>query len=172
MRIDSCTASPRDVRAGEFVDWSATASGGSGGYSFSWSGDAPLEGAVANPLSIKYQTTGTKSGSVIATSGNETASRSCGTVNVTQGIISFSANPTQINPCQSSLLTWNTVGFSSCVITADQAGQSLGPVSASGTQSVQPAQNTRYTLTCVGASQSQSVTVVVSSQPIIRETLP
>lgn len=172
LRVDSCTASPRDVRAGELVDWSATVSGGAGGYSFSWSGAVPLEGTTANPVSVAYQTQGTKSGSIIVTSGNETASRSCGTVNVTPGILAFTANPRQINPGQSSTLSWNTTGFSSCAITADQPGQGLGPVNTNGTRLVQPPTDTRYTLTCSGASQSQSVTIIVSSQPVIDEIVP
>ena len=172
LSMQSCGASASEMRAGQLVDWATTATGGTGVYGYSWSGDAPLEGASANPVSVAYQITGTKSGSVIVTSGNETASRSCGTVNITPGIIAFTADPTQINPGQSSTLSWNTTGFSSCAITADQSDQSIGPVATIGTRAVSPSQNTRYTLTCSGASQSQSVTITVSSQPIIQEILP
>ena len=172
LHINSCKASVPEARAGELVDWSAQVSGGNSANSFSWSGDAPLEGTTANPVSVAYQTIGTKSGSVIVTSGNETASRSCGTVNITPGILEFRANPTRINPGQSSVLSWNTTGFASCAITADQSGQSIGSVDTSGTKSVQPPTDTRYTLTCSGASQSQSVTIIVSSVPIIHEVVP
>jgi hypothetical protein len=172
LRVDSCRSSVSSARAGELVDWTGQVSGGTGAYSFSWSGDIPLEGVAANPASVAYRTTGTKSGSLIVTSGDETASRACGTVNITPGILSFTASPNHINPGQSSLLSWDTTGFSSCMITADQPGQSIGPVDTSGSRTVQPSRDTRYTLSCVGASQSQSVTIIVSSVPKVEEVVP
>jgi CARDB len=163
LRADACSVSPTETRAGQLVDWTAHATGGTGVYSYSWSGDAPLEGTTANPVTVAYQTTGSKSGSVVVTSGDETASRSCGAV---------TANPLQISPGQTSTLSWNTTGFTSCVITANQAGQSIGQVPVSGSRAVQPSQNTVYTLTCNGGGNPQSVTITVSSQPRTDEITP
>lgn len=172
LRVDSCGVSPSSVRAGQLVDWSANASGGTGTYGYSWSGDAPLEGVSSNPATVAYQTTGTKSGSVVVTSGSETASRSCGSVSVQPGITEFTANPRQINTGETSTLSWRTVGFSSCAITADQPSQSVGSVPTTGTHTVQPSRNTVYTLTCDAVGDSQSVTVSVTSVPSFREVTP
>ena len=172
LRVQSCGVSAPTARAGQLVDWTATAAGSTGIYSYSWSGDVPLEGTSANPVSVAYQTTGTKSGSVVITSGSETAQRACGTVTIQPGIISFQADPRQINAGQTSTLSWNTTGFNSCAITADQPGQSIGAVETVGSRTIQPPRNTVYTLTCNGQGDSQSVTVVVSSTPRFEEQVP
>ena len=170
LRVQSCGVSTPEARAGQLVDWTATAAGGTGVYSYFWSGDAPLEGASANPVSVAYSITGTKSGSVIVTSGSETSQRACGSVNVQPGILEFRANPRQINAGQMSTLSWNTTGFSSCAITADQPGQSIGGVEVTGSRIIQPPSNTVYTLTCSGGGAAdQSVTVVVTSNPTHQE---
>lgn len=73
----SCSASPTSVEIGQNVTWTASASGGADPYSFSWSGDVPLEGQTGNPASVSYSTSGTKTGSVRATSGGLSATQVC-----------------------------------------------------------------------------------------------
>ena len=169
LRVTVCDGAPASVRAGESVLWSAVATGGNGpgSYAYSWSGDAPLEGSALNPVSISYPATGTKSGSVIVTSGSETASRSCGTVNVAAGILSFTATPSRIAVGESSTLRWDTTGFVNC-----EVNQGIGAVPTTGERSVSPREDTRYTLTCQDGSASQSITVTVGSVPVIREITP
>ena len=86
--------------------------------------------------------------------------------------MSFTANPRQINAGETSTLSWDTAGFSSCGITADQPGQSIGAVETVGSRVIQPSRNTVYTLTCSDGAASQSVTVVVTSIPSFQEVTP
>lgn len=166
--ITSCGPSPAQVRAGQTAVWSADAIGGAGGYAFLWSGDAPLNGSTANPTYVVYTTIGTKSGSVMVTSGAQSITKDCGSMTVLPGIISFAASPIRITSSQTSTLSWNTTGFSpgSCAITADQPGQGIGQVDTTpGThsQTRSPSQKTVYTLTCTDSngSQAQNATVDV-----------
>ncbi|MBI2635472.1 MAG: hypothetical protein HYW79_02915, partial [Parcubacteria group bacterium] len=166
LNIDSCSASPSSVGAGDEVLWSATVSGGTGQYAFSWSGSEPLEGRNTNPALVTYSAAGTKSGSLTVTSGSETANRGCGTVSVVAGIVSFTASPLNIVPGQSSTLSWNSDGLGNCVI-----NQGIGPVSSpTGTRIVSPENTTTYTLTCDGASRNATVTV--GSVPSFEEVPP
>jgi hypothetical protein len=49
----SCDVSPTSAGTGENVTWTATASGGSGGYTYDWSGStAPLAGS-GNPKVVQ-----------------------------------------------------------------------------------------------------------------------
>ncbi len=57
----------------------------------------------------------------------------------------LTANPTTINPGQSSTLTWSTTNAASVSL-----NQNIGTVGASGSQSVSPTQSTTYTLTTIG----------------------
>lgn len=71
-----CSVSPSTVYVGETVNWGAGASGGTGTYSFSWSGDEALSGITA-ALSKTYSSAGTKLGTVTITSGSNSISRTC-----------------------------------------------------------------------------------------------
>ncbi|MEK7120614.1 MAG: PKD domain-containing protein, partial [Patescibacteria group bacterium] len=70
----SCFANPSSVRPNETITWNASASGGSGGYSYSWSGD--VSGSSQN-INRTYSQIGTKYGSVTITSGGQTIQRNC-----------------------------------------------------------------------------------------------
>jgi peptidoglycan-associated lipoprotein len=67
----------------------------------------------------------------------------------------ISANPTSIQPGQSSTLTWTTEG-------ADDVQLDGQKVNASGSQSVSPTQTTTYHLTAKGAGGTQDATAQVS----------
>ena len=80
--------------------------------------------------------------------------------------MSFSANPTTIDPNQSSLLKWSTSGADSCTASGDwsgdkplnnTAGETTGSLSASAT----------YTLACTGAggTTTRTATVTVNIPP-------
>lgn len=67
----------------------------------------------------------------------------------------LSANPTSIQPGQSSTLTWTTDG-------ADDVQLDGQKVNANGSQSVSPTQTTTYHLTAKGAGGTQDATAQVS----------
>lgn len=176
LHIDSCGPmiagqSVTEARASTTITWSATVSGGIGTYRYSWSesasppGDTPLNGTTTNPVSVAYRIAGTKSGSLTVRSGSQTVSRSCGTVTISAEIQNFQANPKAIKKGESTTLSWSTVGFKSCMITANQTSQSIGAVPLSGSRVVKPTLTTTYTLSCDGGSQTQAVTVTVKVNP-------
>ncbi|MEX0931411.1 MAG: hypothetical protein WDZ88_01530 [Candidatus Paceibacterota bacterium] len=78
-----CEADPASVLVNEPVTWSAFATGGNGGYTYSWSGDDSLSG-TSSTLVKQYGTTGTKKGTITITSDGETVTREC-TVEVIGG---------------------------------------------------------------------------------------
>jgi hypothetical protein len=97
----SCSVTPSSVNTGSNVVWGIVASGGTGSYSYSWTGTDGLSGNT-NYLSKTYSSAGTKTGTVTVTSGTQTVVRSC-SMTVNQVIIpdpvlsgSCSANPTSV----------------------------------------------------------------------------
>ncbi len=79
-------------------------------------------------------------------------------VRTTPRVISFTASPTMTTPDAPVELSWASEGVSSCALTPGP-----GAVVATGTQTVQPAQTTTYTLQCDTASATVVVTVVPGS---------
>jgi hypothetical protein len=77
----SCYVSPGTIQTGGVVQWIASASGGTGSYTYSWSGSDGLSGSSAN-VSRSYSSTGFKTGSVTVSSGGQSQSKDCGSVNV------------------------------------------------------------------------------------------
>ena len=71
-----CSVSPGTASVGETVQWSASATGGTAAYAYSWSGDEGLSGTAAT-LSKTYQSAGTKLGAVSITSGAQSVTRTC-----------------------------------------------------------------------------------------------
>jgi hypothetical protein len=105
----SCSASPSSVEVDEEVDWRANASGGTGSYTYSWSGTDGLSGSNRN-IDWTYDDEGTKRGTVTVYSGSQSASASC-TVRVEEEEeddddleVSCYANPT--NPQVGSQMNW------------------------------------------------------------------
>jgi hypothetical protein len=72
------------------------------------------------------------------------------------GIQAFLASPSQIQPGQSSTLSWNVTNATAVTITG------LGNVSLAGSQSVQPTQTTTYTLTATNANGTSTATATVT----------
>ncbi len=77
------------------------------------------------------------------TGSNGTASDSVSVRVIQSPDCSFTANPTTINPSQSSVLSWNCQNAIACLI-----DQGIGLVNISGSQTVHPSQTTNYTLNC------------------------
>lgn len=78
----SCYANSSSVAVGSGVTWSASASGGYGSYSYSWYGSDSLSG-YGQTAYATYYSPGTKTASVVVSSGGQSVTISCGnTVNV------------------------------------------------------------------------------------------
>lgn len=77
----------------------------------------------------------------------------------------FKATPSSINPAESSLLSWSTIGHSSCSL-----DHGLGSQPTFGNRRVYPLITTTYTLNCEGGMAQTTVTV--SKVPILQEILP
>jgi hypothetical protein len=72
----NCYPQPLTVNAGDSATWVSNVFGGTGSYSYSWSGTDGLYGAGSS-LSKIYYTSGPKSANLTVTSGNQTKSVSC-----------------------------------------------------------------------------------------------
>jgi len=70
--------------------------------------------------------------------------------------ITFSANPTSVDPGQASTLTWETTNASSVSI------DGIGAVAVNGTQQVTPTTTTSYHIVATGAGGTQDTTVKVT----------
>ncbi len=68
-------ASPSVITAGESTTWSSSVNGGTGTYTYSWSGTDGLNGSSSAVVKT-YTTAGTKIGMVTVTSGDQTKSAS------------------------------------------------------------------------------------------------
>jgi hypothetical protein len=74
--VVSCNVNPSEAETGDYLNWSANATGGTGSYTYSWSGTDGLYGNVAN-VSKSYNDEGTKTGYITVTSGTQTVTQSC-----------------------------------------------------------------------------------------------
>ncbi len=89
----SCTVSDKTVKVGEEVHLRATASGGSGNYTYTWYGDSPLNNSRGRDQYVRYTSTGKKDASVtVRDSWGNTRTKSCGTITVSQSGSSSSSN--------------------------------------------------------------------------------
>jgi hypothetical protein len=77
----TCSASTLYANSGNSVTWSAYPSGGSGVYSYSWSGTDGLYG-VSQSMYYTYPIPGLKTASVTIYSNGQTMTANCGNVNV------------------------------------------------------------------------------------------
>lgn len=74
----SCYSIPTNPNTGENVTWYTQVSGGTGSYTYYWSGTDNLVGS-SQSISKIYYTSGLKNANVIVTSGNSVISRGCST---------------------------------------------------------------------------------------------
>ncbi|TAJ14286.1 hypothetical protein EPO56_02260 [Patescibacteria group bacterium] len=159
----SCAVTPTSGYTNDNITWTATPSGGTGSYTYSWSGTDGLSGTTQSVVK-QYTSTGTKTGSITVTSGASSVTQSC------SNSVSIAASPTAllsaspssiIRGSGSSQLTWSSTNATSCTSTKfATAGQTSGAVS------VTPTSTTNYDLTCTNASKnaysSATVTVYVA----------
>ncbi len=72
----SCSASPASVETGQNVTWTATATGGTGVYSYIWTGDSSLASTNSSVVKL-YSTAGIKNASVQIISGSDSITKNC-----------------------------------------------------------------------------------------------
>lgn len=164
----SCSVSPLSANTGTPVSWSASASGGNGTYTYVWTipTGTPSSG-TSNPQTTTYSSGGSKTASVIITSNGVSSSPiSCnadsnpgdGTVAVTAiPVATLSASPDPVPSGTASTLTWDCDNSTSASIS------SIGAVSPTANGSVStgnlsnpPQASYSYTLTCTGATGSDT----------------
>lgn len=73
--VASCTPSVSQITLGQSMNWSVSATGGNGTYTYVWSG-ADITGDAAQ-VSVLYPTTGTKNASVTVTAGADSTAVAC-----------------------------------------------------------------------------------------------
>ncbi|MFA5935106.1 MAG: hypothetical protein WC827_04435, partial [Candidatus Paceibacterota bacterium] len=74
----SCSANPNSIEVGESTTWSANASGGTGSYTYYWTGTG-LYG-TSRTVTKSYNSEGTKTARVTVKSGTQTAYADCSAV--------------------------------------------------------------------------------------------
>ena len=103
----SCTPNTYNAQTGQNVVWSAAVSGGSGNYSYSWSGTDGLSGG-GNSQSRSYSSSGTKNAHVTVTSGGKSASADCSTyVSESQNTLSGSCSVDRTNVNRGDSVNWS-----------------------------------------------------------------
>ena len=105
----SCYATPQTAPVGGSVTYVATATGGYGNYTYSWSGSNNLSGSGSSVSSV-YSSAGQQSAAVAVTSNGQTQTATCyanvGQTNNTSNLYATcSANPYNANPGQQ--VTWS-----------------------------------------------------------------
>jgi hypothetical protein len=157
----SASASPNSVSPGSSVQLSAVVSGGTGPYSFVWSGGAVSNANIANPTATPLSTT---TYTVIVTDPTGSAMSSATvTVIPLPLVVVASANPSVINLGGSSTLN-AAVSGGTPPFNFSWSGPALGNASAQST-SASPANDATYSVTVtdsMGQSASSSVEVFVA----------
>jgi len=105
----SCSVNPTNVNNGGYLNWSASASGGNGTYTYSWTGTDSLYGS-SSFISKAYFIAGTKTGTVTITSGSQSVTRTCtGSVgeNTINGNLSVSCTGGPSNVDIDEDVTWH-----------------------------------------------------------------
>ncbi len=74
----SCAATPSQANINDTVVYTASVSGGDGNYNYSWSGTDGLSGN-SQTVTRQYSFTGTKTGTVVVTSGGQSRTATCST---------------------------------------------------------------------------------------------
>jgi hypothetical protein len=103
----TCSANPSNPYINDSVTWTAHPTGGSGNYTYSWSGTNGLSGNTQT-VHKSYSSTGTKNGTVTVTSNGQSRTVDCSTV-VREVAVptldgSCAANPS--NPYLNDTVTW------------------------------------------------------------------
>jgi hypothetical protein len=169
----TCSITPStDGYVGDPYTWKVSGvSGGTGTYTYSWTGSENLSGTTAT-VRKTYTTAGTKSASVTITSGSQSTTINCSTSSGGSGgpvVIqscdpTLTANPTTVNLGGATSLSWTIPSPScttSCVFSDGHAVSGISG-SYSATPPTPSSGNTdNYSMTC-GSNTSNIVPVTVN----------
>ncbi len=106
----SCSANDTSINVGDTATWNANASGGTGGYSFTWTGTDGLSGGSSN-ISKTYNNPGTKQASVTVSSGNQFKTVNCNNTVYVQSVqhtLSVSCTANNSNPQIGDSVSWSS----------------------------------------------------------------
>jgi len=159
----SCYASPNPVQTNQTVTFYSNVSGGSGNYSYYWSGAAYGSNSYSQKSFSSY---GNYTAYLtVHDSQNRSASTSC-SVNVNEQYtnaptLNLWADKYTIAQGESTYLRWTSANTNYCTASNGWSGSK----STSGYESVSPNSDTTYSLTCYGSGGqiSRSVTIYVTS---------
>ncbi len=171
----SCVGSPSNPYIGQQVTWTSSVAGGSGLYTYSWSGEEALSGSTAT-LHKTYVSAGVKhavvlitdtttgaTGSVSCTTGvaqpNGPSITSTGGVGVSVGscVATLTANPSSVEQGNGTSFTWSVTGGSLCASSCSGSGfDTGGNISGTGIPnndvSLPQSPSSSYALTCVAGT--------------------
>lgn len=164
----SCYASPSSAQTYQTITFYSNVSGGTGNYSYSWSGSASgnqsySQRSFSNPGSYTAFLT-------VYDSQGRSANTSCSTY-VSSGsnqcpnppTINLWADKYSVQQGETTYLRWTSSNTNYCVASNGWSNNK----STSGIETISPINNTTYTLTCYGygncGSVSQSVTIYTAT---------
>lgn len=159
----SCYASPNPAQTNQTVTFSSNVSGGSGNYSYYWSGATYGNNSYSQRTFSSY---GNYTAYLtVHDSQNRSASTSC-SVNVNEQYtnaptLNLWADKYTIAQGESTYLRWTSTNTNYCTASNGWSGNK----STSGYESVSPNSDTTYSLTCYGSGGqiTRSITIYVTS---------
>src|SRR5680860_173803 len=159
----SCHASPNPAQTNQTVTFSSNVSGGSGSYTYYWSGATYGNNSYSQKSFSSY---GNYTAYLtVNDSQNRSASTSC-SVNVNDqctntSTLSLWADNYTIAQGESTYLRWTSTHTNYCTASSGWSGSKL----TSGYESVSPNANTTYSLTCYGSCGqiTRSITIYTTS---------
>lgn len=115
----SCSVSPASIAAGSSATWTAVPSGGTGVYTYSWSGTDGLTGSGSSVV-FPYATPGPKTASVTVTSGTQSITQAC-------------SNSLTVNPAAQPDVTVSVAPSGSAGVTVGSNTTYTGSINNTGT---------------------------------------
>jgi len=162
----SCYASPNSAQVNQTVTFYSNVSGGSGNYTYQWSGVAS---GYQSYSQRSFSNTGTQTASLtVYDSQGKSASTSCnayigGSQCANPPTVNLWADKYTINQEETTYLRWSSNNTNYCVASNGWSGDKA----TNGYETISPDNDTTYNLTCYGYDScgqvSQSVTIYVSS---------
>ena len=159
----SCYASPNPVQTNQTVTFYSNVSGGSGNYSYYWSGATYGNSSYSQK---SFSSSGNYTAYLtVNDSQNRSASTSC-SVNVNDqctntGTLSLWADKYTMSQGESTYIRWTSTNANYCTASNGWTGSK----STSGYESISPNSDTTYSLTCYGScgQVTRSITIYVTS---------
>lgn len=165
----SCYASPSSAQTYQTITFYSNVSGGTGNYSYSWSGSASgnqsySQRSFSNPGSYTafltvYDSQGRSANTSCSTYVSSSSSNQC----PNPPTINLWADKYSIQQGETTYLRWTSSNTNYCVASNGWSNNK----STNGIETISPTNNTTYTLTCYGygncGSVSQSVTIYTAT---------